>query len=647
MAGEQVKRRKTYRRNGDTGGGGSRSRKSPEDGGATSTSKSVPATARPADLDLDALRNARLAYLATSPEERRKEMKYEYVKRTRTVSLVGEEKERRRKTRDDHIAEPTNPRPSRTSTTPRRTEHRRRPVSRDDSEDEYVYQRPERESAHHNGQSLTSKHKSKTTESGPRRVEAGRRVPERSRTEPGPAQRQEAHDEQEERPKALDEPETALRRSTASVDKPQRPAIKRSATTTATRSKTEVGNIKPLQPAGPSRKAPGFLDRLLPPKPVPQKKVSCLTCGDDDIPIAKSARLPCTHRMCHSCLTRIFTMSVEDPAHMPPRCCTDKHIDLYHVEKLFNQKFKVLWNRKFEEYKTKNRIYCPARNCGAWIKPHYITREHGRKVGRCKRCKTRVCATCCQKMHTSRDCPKDPETTAFIEVAKKEGWRRCYNCSAMVELKEGCNHMTCRCTAEFCMVCGLKWKSCDCPWFNYQAVDVHLGDPVRYQVEMDRRREQVNRDEALARRLQQMGLVNAGDNQEGAFGLGNAANHHLNQNFIQQAREALTANYAQAGQAARDLINGLVTGRENRLPGMPMEMEQMLGMLGGGGGGVQDPAEEGHRPEAGRRTARRTAGRRRTAAPAPDRAGEHDGAGEGDDADPERRLREWANRGPA
>lgn len=334
-------------------------------------------------------------------------------------------------------------------------------------------------------------------------------------------------------------------------------------------------------------------------------------------------------------------MSVKDPAHMPPRCCTDQHIDLRHVEKLFDQKFKVLWNRKFEEYKTKNRIYCPARKCGAWIKPHYITIEHGRKVGRCKQCRTRVCATCSQKMHTSRDCPKDPETKAFVEVAKKEGWRRCYNCSAMVELKEGCNHMTCRCTAEFCMVCGLKWKSCDCPWFNYQAVDPHLGDPVRYQEELDRRREQVNRDEALARRLQQMGLVNA--DGQAALGLGNAADHHMNQNFIQQAREALTANYAQAGQAARDLLNGFVTGRENRLPGMPMQMEQMLEMLGRGRPQEVDPAEEGYRPDLGRRAARRISVRRRNAVP--DGDGGHYIVREADDN--ERRLRDWADSVPA
>jgi hypothetical protein len=103
----------------------------------------------------------------------------------------------------------------------------------------------------------------------------------------------------------------------------------------------------------------------------------------------------------------------------------------------------------------------------------------------------------------------------------------------------------------------------------------------------------------------------------------------MNQNFIQQAREALTANYAQAGQAARDLLTGFVTGRENPIPGMPGQMEQMLEMLGQGRRRNHnrtrpaDPAEEDgqedqgrqqdHWPPAERRASRRgaTSARRR------------------------------------
>jgi IBR domain, a half RING-finger domain len=378
-----------------------------------------------------------------------------------------------------------------------------------------------------------------------------------------------------------------------------RPSLHRSQTTMRSRSDaTKVITTRPK--AVPSiaeshvKKGSSILSSFLratPSTPMSLKKVDCLTCGADDVPIIKTAKLACSHRMCHDCLSRIFTMSVTDPAHMPPKCCTSEHIPLKHVDKLFDQKFKKTWNRKFQEYTTRNRIYCPTRHCGEWIKPNHISLENGRKVGKCKKCGTRVCCTCNNRMHTSRECPKDPATKKFVQVAKEEGWQRCFNCSAMVELKEGCNHMTCRCTAEFCMVCGSKWKTCDCPWFNYQAVEAdrldHMniaqgrgGDdgraPIRYQEEIDRRRQQERRDEALARRMQVFGVNDdppeemVGNANPGQmFGFGNGAGHFLNHNFIR----ILTGNFGAADEVADGLLNGAVTGRENPLPPAPFELD--------------------------------------------------------------------------
>ncbi|KFA55545.1 hypothetical protein S40293_02035 [Stachybotrys chartarum IBT 40293] len=214
----------------------------------------------------------------------------------------------------------------------------------------------------------------------------------------------------------------------------------------------------------------------------PAKLVECVVCMGD-LPTNKVAKLKCGHRMCNSCLQRSFRLSIADPQHMPPKCCTQDLIPLKHVERLFDDNFKKTWNRKFAEFSTRNRIYCPAKKCGEWIKPHNIHRENGRRVARCGRCKTKVCGTCNGKWHSGAECPKDEETNLFLEQAKDEGWQRCYRCKAVVELKEGCNHMTCRCGAEFCMICGVKWKNCDCPWFNYGAVEAdrleHMNEHVR------------------------------------------------------------------------------------------------------------------------------------------------------------------------
>ena len=173
-------------------------------------------------------------------------------------------------------------------------------------------------------------------------------------------------------------------------------------------------------------------------------RVECLVCMMDDVPAAKTAKLACGHRMCHACLRRQFLLSVNDPQHMPPTCCSAEHIPLRHVEKLFDDKFKRLWNHKYQEYTTANRLYCPTKGCGEWIKPSKIRSDptYGRKYARCSRCHTKICVLCNAKFHTRRQCPRDEETNRIVQMAKDKGWQRCFNCKTMVELKEGCNHMT-------------------------------------------------------------------------------------------------------------------------------------------------------------------------------------------------------------
>jgi hypothetical protein len=145
--------------------------------------------------------------------------------------------------------------------------------------------------------------------------------------------------------------------------------------------------------------------------------------------------------MCHACLKRLFTLSINDPAHMPPKCCTSTPIPLPLVDKLFSLAFKKRWNQKYDEFRTKQRVYCPERKCGEWIRPEIIKREQGRKVGICAKCKGKVCVGCGGKWHGKKECPQDEGVLRLREKAKQEGWQSCWKCHALVELKEGCNHM--------------------------------------------------------------------------------------------------------------------------------------------------------------------------------------------------------------
>lgn len=53
---------------------------------------------------------------------------------------------------------------------------------------------------------------------------------------------------------------------------------------------------------------------------------------------------------------------------------------------------------------------------------------------------------------------RQPEDLALMTVARRRRWRQCTRCNHMIELGEGCHHITCKCSFEFCYVCGAPWE---------------------------------------------------------------------------------------------------------------------------------------------------------------------------------------------
>jgi hypothetical protein len=139
----------------------------------------------------------------------------------------------------------------------------------------------------------------------------------------------------------------------------------------------------------PSSEAPGLHN---PGSTVLDGTKRCNECGKHYAHREKkiSPTLPCGHRICNGCLKNKFKASLTDRVLMPPRCCTDQHIDLKHVDRLLSVEFKKKWNRKFREFKTEDPLYCPHPTCGEWISPNYIKAEKNQRVGRCRFCETEV-----------------------------------------------------------------------------------------------------------------------------------------------------------------------------------------------------------------------------------------------------------------
>ncbi|RDW84304.1 hypothetical protein BP6252_01894 [Coleophoma cylindrospora] len=156
----------------------------------------------------------------------------------------------------------------------------------------------------------------------------------------------------------------------------------------------------------------------------------------------------------------IFT-ALTSEAQWPPKCCLNpipsatiiRHLPADLVDK----------------YKTKDlelstpaaeRVYCSRANCNLWIPPKNISKASS--LAKCATCKQKTCSICRGEAHNGQDCPDDPSLRATDNLAEIEGWKKCYSCHAYVEHNTGCRHMTCRCKAEFCYVCGLRWRTCGC-----------------------------------------------------------------------------------------------------------------------------------------------------------------------------------------
>lgn len=166
------------------------------------------------------------------------------------------------------------------------------------------------------------------------------------------------------------------------------------------------------------------------------RRNQCTECMDE-FPSSRLAKLNCGHRMCTPCLKKKFKASMTDDHEMPPRCCTTQAIALKHVEKLFDPGFKQEWNYRSREASMQRRIFCPSPRCGQLITGENMFRgEDGRNNAVCGRCHTRVCCSCNNKVHPSRDCPRAKRIPADVRSRQT-----CYKCKMDVEPVEGHNHI--------------------------------------------------------------------------------------------------------------------------------------------------------------------------------------------------------------
>ncbi|PYH42936.1 BRcat and Rcat domain-containing protein [Aspergillus saccharolyticus JOP 1030-1] len=212
----------------------------------------------------------------------------------------------------------------------------------------------------------------------------------------------------------------------------------------------------------------------------------CVACREPT-DFVNVVRAPCRHEYCRSCLADLFKASMTDESLFPPRCCRQP-INLTIARIFLDSALVDQYEKKKVEYETPNRTYCYSSNCGAFINMSYIDGE----AATCPDCGHTTCTNCKRRAHTG-DCPDDTALQQLLVTAQQNGWQRCFSCWRMVELDHGCNHMTCRCGAQFCYNCGSEWKNCQCEQWNehhllaraYQIIDREADQPATVAVPQD------------------------------------------------------------------------------------------------------------------------------------------------------------------
>jgi len=113
-------------------------------------------------------------------------------------------------------------------------------------------------------------------------------------------------------------------------------------------------------------------------------------------------------------------------------------------------------------------MYCPKKTCSHVLDvDRLVVEESG--ASQCTKCHSSICSKCktfwhftmtCGEYQRLPDSVKYADDESLFKIANSNNWKRCPECHIFIELKHGCNHMTCKnCGCEFCFQCLELWRN--------------------------------------------------------------------------------------------------------------------------------------------------------------------------------------------
>ncbi|KAI0053773.1 hypothetical protein FA95DRAFT_1586011 [Auriscalpium vulgare] len=190
-------------------------------------------------------------------------------------------------------------------------------------------------------------------------------------------------------------------------------------------------------------------------------------------------KMPCPedHSYCISCLSMYIQHKLDPNGYgsgnadvvvfpiLCPECPVDswpEGIQQETAERVLGEKGMRLWHYQ-QLLDSIPKYYCPNPRCSARVQIDDAVED---PHAECPACTQHLCVPCRSIWHEDMTCEeyqalpledRSPDDLLVLQIVKAENWRRCPRCAYIVELSMGCNHVTCRCKAEFCFKCGSLW----------------------------------------------------------------------------------------------------------------------------------------------------------------------------------------------
>lgn len=190
---------------------------------------------------------------------------------------------------------------------------------------------------------------------------------------------------------------------------------------------------------------------------------TCVICLEDTDAERIFSVDRCGHRYCISCMKQHVEVKLLHGK--VPKCPHDGcnlELSVDSCRKFLTSKLIETMNQRIKEASipVTEKIYCPYPKCSALMSKKEVSayaenlfagsqRSGARK---CLKCHGLFCINCKVPWHSNISCtsykmlnPNQPADDVKLKsLATRKLWRQCVKCNHMIELAEGCYHMTCR-----------------------------------------------------------------------------------------------------------------------------------------------------------------------------------------------------------